>query len=159
MFTSYEQKHPVLSKLPWMANCQTNACSKMVIVSVFVYKFKDLSNSRGSYHLADIVTSDNSLNQVHSIFVRETCCNLDSKNSTYMYYYIIINKCIHIVSACFLAAASGKRMRLLTSLYGSCFSSASSEGPAHLSSHFQGWKSHAVLVANVTQAASWKPHE
>jgi len=56
----------------------------MVIVSVFVCKFKDIANSRGSYHLADIVTSDNTLNQVHSIFVRETCCNLDSKNSTCM---------------------------------------------------------------------------
>jgi len=66
-----------LSKLPWMANLQTNrrgrhlkAHSKMVIVSVFECTLKALANSRGSYPLADMETSDNTLDQVHSIFVR-----------------------------------------------------------------------------------------
>ena len=46
------------------------AQSKTVIVSVFACKLKDLVNSRGSYPLADKVTSDNTLDQVHRIFVR-----------------------------------------------------------------------------------------
>ena len=50
---------------------------------------------------------------------------VDSINSTCTYYntfnkriLITANKRIHIISAYFLAAASDKRMRLLTSLYG-----------------------------------------
>ena len=50
---------------------------------------------------------------------------VDSINSTCTYYNtvnkripITANKRIHIISAYFLAAASDKRMRLLTSLYG-----------------------------------------
>jgi len=35
------------------------ACSKMVIISVFACKLKALANSRGSYPLADMETSDN----------------------------------------------------------------------------------------------------
>ena len=35
-----------------------------------------------------------------------------------MYLFNTVNKCIHIISAYFLAAASNKRMRLLASLYG-----------------------------------------
>ena len=46
------------------------ARSKTVIVSAFVCKLKALANSRGSYSLADMETSDNILDQVHSIFVR-----------------------------------------------------------------------------------------
>ena len=42
---------------------------------------------------------------------------LDSINSTCTYFNTV-NKRIHIISAYFLAAASDKRMRLLTSLYG-----------------------------------------
>jgi len=42
-------------------------CSKMIIVSVFVYKLKAHTNSRGSYYpLADMETSDNIFDQVHS---------------------------------------------------------------------------------------------
>ena len=51
---------------------------------------------------------------------------VDSINSTCTYYntvnkriLITANKRIHLISAYFLAAASDKRMRLLTSLYGS----------------------------------------
>ena len=40
--------------------------------SVFVYKLKAITNSMGSYTLADMETSDNTLNQVHSIFVNWT---------------------------------------------------------------------------------------
>ena len=50
---------------------------------------------------------------------------VDSINSTCTYYntvnkriLITANKCIHLISAYFLAAASDKRIRLLTSLYG-----------------------------------------
>ena len=50
---------------------------------------------------------------------------VDSINSTCTYYntvnkriLITANKRIHLISAYFLAAASDKRMRLLTSLYG-----------------------------------------
>jgi len=46
------------------------AHSKTVIVSVFAYKLKALANSRGSYPLADMETSDNTLDEVHSIYVR-----------------------------------------------------------------------------------------
>ena len=73
-------------------------------------------------------TSDNTLDQIHSIFVRQTCRNLDSINSMCMYYntvskriLIITNKHIHIISTHFLAAANNKHMRLFTSLYGSVF--------------------------------------
>ena len=66
-----------LSNLPWMANHLTDkedlhlkVRSKMVIISVFACKLKALANSRGSYPLADMETSDNTLDQVHSIFVR-----------------------------------------------------------------------------------------
>jgi len=66
-----------LSKLPWMANRPTDekdlhlkARSKTVIVSVFACKLKALANSRVSYPLADMETSDNTRDQVHSIFVR-----------------------------------------------------------------------------------------
>ena len=59
------------------------------------------TSSRGSYSLADMVTSDNTLIQVH----RQTCHNLDLKNSTCRYYitvnkHILItaNKCIHTIS-------------------------------------------------------------
>ena len=45
-------------------------CSKTVIVSVFACKLKALANSRGLYPLADMETSDNTLDQAHSIFVR-----------------------------------------------------------------------------------------
>jgi len=43
------------------------ARNKTVIISVFTCKLKDLANNR-SYPLADMVTSDNTLVQVHSIF-------------------------------------------------------------------------------------------
>jgi len=46
------------------------ARSKTVIVSVFACKLKALTNSRGSYPLADMEISDNTLDQVHSIFIR-----------------------------------------------------------------------------------------
>ena len=46
------------------------AHSKTVIVSVFAYKLKDLANSRGSYPLADMVTLDNPLMQIHSMLIR-----------------------------------------------------------------------------------------
>jgi len=46
------------------------ACSKTVIVSVFACKLKPLANSRGSYPLVDMETSDNTLDHVHSIFIR-----------------------------------------------------------------------------------------
>jgi len=91
-----------VSKLHWMANRPTDeknmhlkAHSKTVIVSVFACKLKALANSRGSYPLAD----------------------MDSINSTCTYYNTV-NKRIHKISAYFLAAASDKHMRLLTSLYG-----------------------------------------
>ena len=42
------------------------ACSK----TVSFCKLKALVNSRGSYSLADMETSGNTLDQVHSIFVR-----------------------------------------------------------------------------------------
>ena len=44
------------------------ARSKTVIVSVFA--LKALVNSRESYPLGDMETSDNTLDQVHSVFVR-----------------------------------------------------------------------------------------
>jgi len=67
-----------LSKLPgWPTARQTDkkdlhlkACSKTVIISVFTCKLKVLANSRGSYPLVDMETSDNTLDQVHSIFIR-----------------------------------------------------------------------------------------
>jgi len=37
-----------------------------IIVSVFACKLKSLANSRGLYPLADMETSDNTLDQVHS---------------------------------------------------------------------------------------------
>jgi len=43
------------------------AMNKLV---VFACKLKALENSRGSYPLADMETSDNTLDQVHSIFVK-----------------------------------------------------------------------------------------
>jgi len=43
------------------------ARSKTVFVSVFACKLKALANSRGSYPFADMETSDNTLDQVHSI--------------------------------------------------------------------------------------------
>ena len=46
------------------------ARSKTVIVSVSACKLKALANSRGSYPLAEMETSNNTLDQVHSIFVR-----------------------------------------------------------------------------------------
>jgi len=71
------QAEAPLSKLPWMANHPTDeedlhlkACSETVIVSVFACKLKALANSKGSYPLADMETSDNTLDQVHSIFIR-----------------------------------------------------------------------------------------
>jgi len=67
----------LLSKLPWMVNRPTDeedlhlkAHSKMAIISVFACKLKALANSRGTYPLADTETSDNTLDQLHSIFVR-----------------------------------------------------------------------------------------
>jgi len=68
----------LLSKLPWMPTArQTDkedlhlkARSKTVIVSVFACRLKALANSRGSYPLADMETSNKTLDQVHSIFVR-----------------------------------------------------------------------------------------
>jgi len=72
------QAEAPLSKLPWMPTAQQadeedlhlKARNKMVIVSVFACKLKSLENSRGSYRLADMETSDNTLDQVHSIFFR-----------------------------------------------------------------------------------------
>ena len=46
------------------------AQSKTVIVSVLACKLKALTNSRGSYPLADMGILDNTLDQIHSIFVR-----------------------------------------------------------------------------------------
>jgi len=68
------QAEAPLSKLPWMANRPTNrrgrptpeGTQQMVIVSVFACKLKALANNRGSYPLADMETSDNILDQVHS---------------------------------------------------------------------------------------------
>ena len=51
--------------------------NKTVIVCVFACKLKALANSRGSYPLADMETSDNTLDQVHSVFVKQTCCGFD----------------------------------------------------------------------------------
>jgi len=72
-----EAPHILLATLDGQPARQTNeddlhlkVRSQMVIVSVFVCKLKDLANSRGSYPLADMVTSDNTFLQVHSIFVR-----------------------------------------------------------------------------------------
>jgi len=45
------------------------ARSQNVIVSVFACKLKALANSRGLHSLANMETSDNTLDQVHSIFV------------------------------------------------------------------------------------------
>ena len=97
-------------------------------VCVFACKLKALANSRGSYPLADMETSDNTLDQVSrtaSSSDRLAVLALDSINSTYTYYntankriLITANKRIHIISAYFLAAASDKHMRLLTRLYG-----------------------------------------
>ena len=77
---------------------------------------KALANSRGSYPLADMETSDNTVDQVHSIFVRLAVLAVDSINSMCTYYntvnkriLITANKCIHLISAYFLAAASDKR--------------------------------------------------
>jgi len=63
-----------LSKLPWMANHLTNRRERptsegTVIVYVFVCTFKALANGRGSYPLADMETSNNTLDQVHTIFI------------------------------------------------------------------------------------------
>jgi len=120
-----------------MANRLTNrrgrptpkARSKTVIVSVFACKLKALTNSRGSYPLADMETSNNTHDQVHSIFD----CRNDSINSTCTYdivnerYY---NNHTHIITTCFLAAASNKCVRLLTSLYGICSSNTSTQSGA-----------------------------
>jgi len=46
------------------------ARSKVVIVSIFVFKLKAHAYSWGSYSLADMETLDNILDQVPSIFVR-----------------------------------------------------------------------------------------
>jgi len=46
------------------------APSKTVIVSIFGCKLKALINSKGSYPLADMETSDSPLDQVRNIFVR-----------------------------------------------------------------------------------------
>ena len=67
-------------------------------------KLKALANSRGSYPLADMETSDNTLDQVHMYVVNKRIL-------------ITVNKRIHTISTYFLAAASDKCMRLLTSLY------------------------------------------
>ena len=116
----HEQKHRFPNYPGWPTPQQTDekdlhlkARSKTVIVSVFVCKLKALANSRGSYPLADMETSDNTLDKVHSIFVRLA---VDSINSRYTYYNTV-NKRI-LITANFLAAASDKHMRLLTSLYG-----------------------------------------
>jgi len=77
----HEQKHPTLYKLPWMVGqpldeqtrktfTDLKARSKTVIVSVLAGKLKALANSRGSYPLADMETLDNTLDQIHIIFVR-----------------------------------------------------------------------------------------
>ena len=96
--------------------------NKTVIISVFWRKSKDLANNRGSCRYGDL-----GLSNMHtaSSSGRLNCRNLVSKNSTRTYYntvnkciLITANKCIHIISAYFLAAASGKCMCLLTSLYG-----------------------------------------
>jgi len=42
----------------------------IVIITLVILRIGNLANSRGSYPLADLVTSDNTLVQVHSIFVR-----------------------------------------------------------------------------------------
>ena len=75
----------------------TSCAHAPVIISVFACKLKDLANSRGSYPLADMVTSDNTLDQVHSIFVRYICHNLDLNNSMCT-YNITVNECILITA-------------------------------------------------------------
>ena len=84
------QAEAPLSKVPWMANHPTNRRLKArskTVVSVFACKLKALANSRGSYLLADMETSDNTLDHVHSIFVRETTVlAVDSVNGTCTYY-------------------------------------------------------------------------
>jgi len=71
----HEQRHRFPNYPGWPTARQTDeedlhlkARSKAVIVSVFACKLKALANSRGSYPLADMETSDNTLDQVHSIF-------------------------------------------------------------------------------------------
>ena len=103
-----------------------HAAKRSSFLSSRVTWLKALANSRGSYLLAGMETSNNTLDQVHSVFVKQTCrASVDSINSTCTYFntvnkriLITANKRIHIISAYFLAATSDKRMRLLTSLYG-----------------------------------------
>jgi len=74
----HEQKHHSVPNYPgWPTSRQTDeedlnlkAHSKTVIVSVFMCKLKALANSKGSYPLADMETSNNTLDPVHSIFIR-----------------------------------------------------------------------------------------
>jgi len=73
----HEQKYYFPNYPGWPTARQTDeedlhlkACSKTVIVSVFACKLKALANSRGSYPLADMETSDNTLDQLHSMFIR-----------------------------------------------------------------------------------------
>ena len=77
MFASYEDGTSRSTAFQTTLDGQTDekdlhlkARSKTVIVSVFACKLKALANSRGSYLLADMETSDNTLDHVHSIFVR-----------------------------------------------------------------------------------------
>ena len=59
-----------LSKLPWMVNCPTNRRGDLHLKvrnkTVIVLSSRVSSNSRGSYPLADMETSDNTRDQVHS---------------------------------------------------------------------------------------------
>jgi len=48
-----------LSNSPDEEDLHLKACSKTVIVSVFACKLKDFANNRGSCHLVDMMTSDN----------------------------------------------------------------------------------------------------
>ena len=122
---SYKDGISTFSNYPgWPTSRQTDEedlqlkARSNTVVSVFTCKLKALANSRGSYPLADMETSNSTLNQVHSIFIRQTCRNFgfDKFNSTCTYY--VVNKHVHTISAYFLDAASDKHMRLLTSLYG-----------------------------------------
>ena len=80
LFVSYEDGTS-RSTVPWMANRPTNRRERPAPEGTqqnghrfcLACKLKALANSRESYSLADMETSDNTLDQVHSIFVRYTC--------------------------------------------------------------------------------------
>ena len=109
-----------LSKLPWMAKQTRKTCTWR-----HAAKRSSFLSSRVSRRPSQTV-GDRTLLQIWrpptTLSIRYTAPSsdrlavlaVDSINT----YYNTVNKRIHIISAYFLAAASDKRMRLLTSLYG-----------------------------------------